>query len=183
MATRTHAQATRTHAREKLIPTDQVIEILKRYRAGYRVKELADAFDVSPSAVAAWSTDTRTGASTRPWLTPAPCRPSTVAAKLGTVTPPPSCRGSMPRRTNACRGAAESPVAMSLPTWRRRRDAASCSITICGILSGERFATFTPRAAGMRLPAQSRSAASCTRCPSGRRAARPRVELWTRRPR
>ena len=155
MATRTHAQATRTHAREKLIPTDQVIEILKRYRAGYRVKELADAFDVSPSAVAAWSTDTRTGASTRPWLTPAPCRPSTVAAKLGTVTPPPSCRGSMPRRTNACRGAAESPVAMSL----------------------------TPRAAGMRLPAQSRSAASCTRCPSGRRAARPRVELWTRRPR
>ena len=51
MATRTHAQATRTHAREKLIPTDQVIEILKRYRAGYRVKELADAFDVSPSAV------------------------------------------------------------------------------------------------------------------------------------
>ena len=51
MATRPHAQATRTHAREKLIPTDQVIEILKRYRAGYRVKELADAFDVSPSAV------------------------------------------------------------------------------------------------------------------------------------
>ncbi len=43
--------AARTHAREKLIPTDQVIEILKRYRAGYRVNELADAFGLSHSAV------------------------------------------------------------------------------------------------------------------------------------